>query len=136
MANPKSIRKAMLSPTDKTSFSNMPSLFNLRRKRMSSPGMKLRRAKPKACLKTGISKNIVRAVDIRRMENKAKPMRGACFCLSMVYSPSQAVQYVTPSLQHYLIGIFFLNKSPGILCYAVQSWMAESSGNPFSNLPR
>ena len=64
---PKSIEKAMLSPTDKTIFSSKPSLFNFRIERRRKPGIKVKKIKPTTSLTTGMSKRmaiLVRAIMI------------------------------------------------------------------------
>ncbi len=54
--SPKSMEKAILSPTDKTIFSTKPSLFNFRMESIRKPGIKVRKIKPETCLRMGISK--------------------------------------------------------------------------------
>jgi len=59
---PKSIEKATLIPTDKTIFSVSPSLFILRASRKRKPGIKVKKIKPKICLKSGMFKRMLMLV--------------------------------------------------------------------------
>jgi hypothetical protein len=60
--SPDAIRKKMLSPMARTIFSASWSLFSFRRLRIISPGIAVRKRKPKSCLKTGMSNRMAKSV--------------------------------------------------------------------------
>ena len=62
MISPKSIRKEILSPTEKISFSVDPRLFSRSKYRMSNPGKIVKKVKPKNCRKKGTPKVIAISV--------------------------------------------------------------------------
>jgi hypothetical protein len=63
--SPKDIRNEMLSATDNTILSDSPSLFNFSMRRMSNPGIIVKKRNPRTCLKIGTSKSITRSVNRR-----------------------------------------------------------------------
>lgn len=131
---PKSIEKAMLSPTDKTIFSSKPSLFNFRIERRRKPGIKVKKIKPTTSLKTEISSRtaiLVRAIMIIARPNhligdKVTP------CSAIFYS-SQASQDTPVSVYCCLVGIFPLNEFPGIPCDFIEVGMIQSPDNILGN---
>ncbi len=87
-AKPKSIKKATLSPTDRTIFSTKPSLFNFRMKRKRKPGIKVRKIKPEICLKTGISRSTARTVDrSTSARSKKKPLASRLLAVLVISLP-------------------------------------------------
>lgn len=59
------MRKPTLNPTDRTIFLRNANLFNLNMWRISSPGIIVKKRKPKICLIKGKSNNIAASVTRR-----------------------------------------------------------------------
>jgi hypothetical protein len=59
MKNVEIIKNAKLNPTEKSTVSSLSSL-NFESRRMTNPGINVRKRKPITCLATGISNNIVK----------------------------------------------------------------------------
>ena len=115
-ANPKSIEKATLSPTDRTIFSVSPSLFNFRILRMRNPGTKVRKRKARTCLKMGISKNTARFVKISESAgNRRKTLVSRPFEILVISLPfaQESPRVFLPFLGSYIpINLlFFLRKA-------------------------
>lgn len=71
-SKPASIKKEMLSPTDKTNFSTNVNLFRERAWRIRNPGINVKKMKQKNCLMNGIFNSVEKIVTaIIMRENKS-----------------------------------------------------------------
>jgi len=61
-SRPENIKNAILNPTSSTNFSVNPILFGFNICRINNPGKMIRKRNPDICLRSGISKNIVKFV--------------------------------------------------------------------------
>ena len=97
-AQPKSMEKATLSPTERTSFSVSPNLFRLIMERKRKPGKKVRKIKPDTCLKTGMSRRIEILVTATTAAIEPNHLTGADLASSAVTYASCNGRYKVPAL--------------------------------------
>ena len=78
--SPASSENEILKPTDRTSFSVSPNLFNRNINRMSTPGMVVKKKNPRNCLKKDMFKNMARSVRARSASKiKKNPLASKIF---------------------------------------------------------
>ena len=75
-SSPKNIVKEMLRPTDSTNIVGKSSLPSFRMSSKIKPGIKARKAKPKICLRKGISSSIAAPVRATNAIIKLAPLAG------------------------------------------------------------